>query len=381
MKTQMAPLSSEGSTIILMLLTLLFVASACQATDAPASTQAPLGVPATTQARTQDASTARASTPAPTAASTARASTPVPTAASAQPAVIFGPGSFNFTKSAAGLAELSGYEATLTLSFNGTLDAHSHKWSKTYVMLTTTKPAARQLTIAKTGDVSDPSQVFMAEANGAAYERRAESACIANVIVADNSLAKRFEPARFVASVIGADAAGSETMNGAAANHYKFDERALGLAGSAKSQGELWVAANGGYLVKYVLTTKGGADYFGEGTEGTLLWDYELTHVNQPVTINLPEDCPAGLVNAPLLPGAANVLRMPGVLTFDTSTSLADAAAFYQKQIPALGWQVAGEPVINETAVLLEFTQGDQTMTVIMTPDQGVTSVQIVLAR
>lgn len=359
--------SSKRWTILMMILTLLFVSSACQSVQPSA--------PATT---TPQPSAAVTATPQPSAAATA---TPQPDNQTFEANIVFGSGPFNLPETVAGLLDLSGYKATLTLAFDGTVAGQSKKWSKTYVMLAAKKPAARQLTIAKTGDLSDPSPVFMAEVDAAAYERRGENSCIANVIVAGNSLAKRFEPAGSLTGVIGADAAGSETVNGAAANHYKFDERALGLASLAKSQGELWVASNGGYLVKYLLTTKSGADYFGEGTEGTLTWDYELTNVNQPVSIKLPENCPAGMVNAPLLPGAANVESLPGLLTFDTSTSLADAAAFYQKQMPTLGWQLDGEPAIGDTAVLMDFTQGDQTLSVFISTDNGETSVDISLAR
>ena len=161
-----------------------------------------------------------------------------------------------------------------------------------------------------------------------------------------DSLAERLEPAGFLTGVIGAEAAGSETVNGAA-DHYTFDERALGQLGLAKSTGELWVASNGGYIVRYKVATKGTAVYFGEGIEGTLTWDYELTGVNQPVAVELPKGCPAGMVNAPLLPGATAVRRVPGLLSYSTSTGLAAAAAFYQKQIPLLGWKLTGDPDVT----------------------------------
>jgi hypothetical protein len=199
------------------------------------------------------------------------------------------------------------------------------------------------------------------------------------VIEQGNSLADWLEPAGFLTSVIGADKAGGETVNSVPVNHYSFDERALGQLGIAKSTGEMWVASDGGYIVKYTLTTKGDANAFGKGIEGTLTWDYELTDANQPVAIQLPKDCPAGMVNAPRLPGASNVLNMPSVLTYDTSSSLTDAAAFYQKQIPVLGWQPLGEPNITETTALLDFTQGDQQMTVIITTGAGGTKVHILL--
>ncbi len=293
--------------------------------------------------------------------------------------VAFGPGSFNLTEPGVGLADLASYKATLTLSFAGTQDGKTQQWSKTYIMLTTKDPAARQLTIDKSGDNSDPVPVFMAEAGGAAYERRGTNACNATVIDPGNSLGVQMEPAGFLAGVRGAEAADSETVNTVAADHYTFDERAFAQLGIAKSTGGMWVATDGGYIVKYILTTQGDANYFGEGIEGTLTWDYELTGVNQPVVFDLPADCPAGMVNAPQLPDVSNVQNVPGLLTYDTSSSLSDAAAFYQKEIPPLGWTLLGDPATNDTTALLDFTKGDQTMTVIITAGDAGTKVLIEL--
>lgn len=291
----------------------------------------------------------------------------------------FGSGPVNFPDTKAGLADLSSYKSTLTLSFDGTNAGQPQKWSKTYVMLTTQEPAARQLAIEKTGDLSNLDPVFMAEMDGVDYERRGENSCSAEASVEGNSLAERMEPAGFLGGVIGAEEAGSETVNDVAASHYTFNERALGELSLAKSTGEMWVASDGGYVLKYLLITTGAADYFGEGIEGTLTWDYELTDVNQPLAITLPDDCPAGMVDAPLLPDATDVVRMPGLLTFGTVTSLTDAAAFYQEQLPGLGWTQAEEPAITNTSVLLDFSQDSKTLTVIIAIDDiGVTTVYIV---
>jgi hypothetical protein len=277
----------------------------------------------------------------------------------------------------AGLESLPSYTATLTMSFDGTRAGAPSTWSKTYVMLAMTTPAARQLTIQKTGDVADAAQVFMAEMNGAAYTKNAQDDCTADVIAADDTLTQRLEPAGLLAGVVGADAAGSEAINGAPADHYTFDENALGQAGRATSKGEMWVASDGGYILKYLLTTNGKADYFGEGVEGTLSWDYELTGIGQPVTITLPDDCPPGMLNVPQLPDASNVTNVPGLLRYETSTSLADIAAFYQAQIPPLGWDVGSDPDFTDTSMIVDFTQGTVTLTVTASIDNGVTTVQI----
>jgi hypothetical protein len=357
---QMTHLFSRRSKTVLLVLISLFVSSACL-TLTPGSPKA------------TPTSPAGATTPLTGLPALPKAAVPV------EGDLTFGPGSFNLTELGVGLADLSGYKATLTLSFAGSQDGKNQQWSKTYVMLTTKEPAARQLTIEKSGDNSDTDPVFMAETGGAAYTRRGTNACTATVIDSGNSLANGWEPAGFLAGVTGAQSAGSQTVNGVTADHYTFDERALGQVGIAKSTGEMWVASKGGYLVKYVLTTKGDANYFGAGIAGTLTWDYELTDANQPAGIQLPKDCPAGMVSAPQLPDATNVRNVPGLLTYDTSSSLADAVAFYQKQIPGLGWTPLGDPAINDTTALLDFTQADQTLTVTITAGDSGTKVHILL--
>ena len=197
----------------------------------------------------------------------------------------FGSGPFNLTETATGLSDLASYQAALTLSFDGTNAGQPNKWSKTYILIAQKDPAARQLRIEKSGDISDLTPVFMAEMDGVIYESWGENSCIASVIEEGGSLAERMEPAGFLNDLIGADEAGSETVNDVAANHYTFDDRALGQLERAKSAGELWVASNGGYIVRYKVTTTADAAYFGEGLAGVMTWDYELTDVNQAVTI------------------------------------------------------------------------------------------------
>jgi hypothetical protein len=283
------------SFLVVPLLTSLACSSSSSSTPAPTTRQS--GVPATTAPTST--SPAGSSPPSTAVVSTPPGSDPQTFDAS----LVFGSGPFSLQTTTAGLAALASYTATLTLSFEGTRAGQPSTWSKSYVMLAMTTPAARQLTIQKSGDVAAPAQAFMAETNGAAYEKNAQDACTATVIAPDATLAQPFEPAGLLAGVVGADAAGSEAINGVSADHYTFDEHALGHAGRATAIGEMWVASDGGYIVKYLLTTKGDAKYFGEGVEGTLSWDYELTDIGQPVTITLPDDCPPGMLNVPQLPG------------------------------------------------------------------------------
>ena len=140
------------------------------------------------------------------------------------------------------------------MSFDGTNNGQPQQWSRTYALLVTQTPAARQLTV----DTSEggAAQVYMADVNNTHYEQHGSDPCVASAIAAPDTFAQQWEPAGFLDSVIGADEAGMETVNNVAANHYTFDERAQGAAGFAKSTGELWIASEGNYLVRYTLVTK-----------------------------------------------------------------------------------------------------------------------------
>jgi hypothetical protein len=249
----------------------------------------------------------------------------------------FGPGSLDLPDLRVGLGEASSYGSTLTVSFEGTLEGQPLNWSGTYTFAAARDPLARQLTIETYGDESQL-PVLMLEVNGVAYEKSGEGLCLADLIDPANSAVAELEPAAQLPSLFGAEEAGTETLDGVQAAHYTFDERALTEAGLNKSAGEVWVASEGGYVLRYHHTTTGDASYFGEGTEGTLTYDYELTDFNEAAAIALPEGCPPGLVDAPLLSDASSIESLPGLLTYETAAGVQDVMAFYELELPKLGW-------------------------------------------
>ena len=251
-----------------------------------------------------------------------------------------GPGSFDYPDPAAGLDGLSSFKASLTVSFNGNQSGQASQWSNTSVLIYQNEPRARILTFETTAVVADPQPPLRAEMNGVEYEQVADGTCISRPLDLENSIIEFLNPVIALQGVLGAEEAGQETVNEIETNHYTFDERALGQAGLNKSSGELWVASQGGYLMRYHLETEGDENYFGEGMAGTITWDYELSEVNQVETIQLPADCPAGMVDAPILPDAANVTNMPGLLKYDTTTSVPEAAAYYEQELLSRGWTV-----------------------------------------
>jgi hypothetical protein len=291
----------------------------------------------------------------------------------------FGSGPLIFPNATDGLSKLSSYQSTLNISFRGTRAGQPDEWSTSYVMLATQKPARRQLTFTDTGQGQDRAQMYKAEMDGVAYERRGDEGCTAVVLDQEKSLAVLWEPASFLAGVTGGEKVGSETVHGLETDRYTFDERAFGPFPPSQSTGQMWVASNGGFIVRYFVTTVAKADYFGEGIEGTITWDYQLTNVNQPIDIELPGDCPAGIIDAPRLPDAGNLQNLPGLVSYTTASSLTEATTFYQQGLIDLGWQPVDDPIVSETLALQDFTRANQQLVVIVTSSESGTTVQLIL--
>lgn len=299
---------------------------------------------------------------------------------------VYATGPFNLPDPAVGLADLGSYHAVLIQSFNGQRDGQPEQWTRTITLATSQNPIISQVMVDATGQIDGEIGVpyFLTEVDGVRYERLGDDACVASVFPEDSQLADDWKLAGRLNGLFGADEAGNETVNGVPTSHYTFDERALMMSDVATSTGEVWVAMDKGYVVRYRLSIEGGAGYFGEGMSGTLTWAYDLSDVDQPVTVEAPEDCPPGLVDAPLLDDALAIHELPGVTYYSSAASLAEAITFYQEQLPALGWVVGGEPIVGETLATLEFIQGDdpdaqRSLSVMAVPGTEGTVVWLVL--
>jgi hypothetical protein len=224
----------------------------------------------------------------------------------------------------------------LRVSFAGTRAGEPHGWSSRYRYQATKSPATRLLRIEGSGTGAPAGAVLTAEREGVRYRWREGQRCAAAALDPADSLLPPLDPAASLPGVLGAEEAGS--------GHYRFDERGLGLAGAGKAKGELWVAAPGGHLVRYRLEIAADTAYLGSGVRGTLTWDYELTPSSRPKAIALPAGCPPGVPEVPRLADAREVESHPGVLRYRTAGTVAEAAAFYAKELEAKGWTQPAAP-------------------------------------
>jgi len=269
-----------------------------------------------------------------------------------------GPGDFDLPDTLVGLGSLQSYHQSLQTTFEGTINGEQQK-SETTLKREVVDDPPTQLSWVEIGD--QPVR-FSGRVGSVDYRQPSpEATCLTSP--ANDANSDQAPTAYQLASlppVLGASFVDEADINGVPAKHYTFDERAIGFAGQATAQGEVWVASSGSYILRYTLHLEAPADLLGPGVEGVQTWSYELSEVNTGKT-SLPENCQQPQENAsvPMLDGATVITQQPGYLVYQVSGGEEAAVAFYQQQAETLGWS-GGTP----------FQFGDMTR-VTLRPEDG----------
>jgi len=175
---------------------------------------------------------------------------------------------------------------------------------------------------------------------------------------------------------------GAETVNNIKAKHYKYDEKAATLTVFGKVTGDIWVATDGGYVVKEDVKFTGGRGLFSAtASKGDGKWLWELTDANQTITVKAPENCGGAGADLPVMKDATEKASMGDTITYKSPSKLADVAAFYQKEMPAAGWRAEGEPQITDEFAQLEFSKGGQTASLMLSVESDKTMVLITVTQ
>jgi hypothetical protein len=294
-------------------------------------------------------------------------------------AVASGPGDFVLFDPLAGLSDLPGYRASLTTSFDGVTGSGPQEWQVTSTMVRVGE-AAMQVTFEYDGVFAAVDPVYVAEFGGTVYYRDIDGVCTAHAGGGDGSTTAAFEPADELAGVVGAELIGERDVGGVAAVGYRFDERAVGLYGSALARGEVWVARDGGFVVEYVLEIDATDELFGDGVDGTMSWRYEMSGSDVPDQIEIPDDCPPGRVTGPKPQDASVVVDAPGILAYDTASTFDDVLDLYRAASAELGWVPTGDDATGEAGGLVTFDYGRFLVSVFaMAREEGGSSITILM--
>ncbi len=317
-----------------------------------------------------------------------------PTAAEAAAAT---PEALDLANVSAGLGDLNSYKASFNMTFEGQDNGQPKTSTFSYTEEFVKDPAAKRTVITSMGALlggsagtPTPDQgsgsIESIEVGGKQYSKMGD---ICTQVTADSGPQANtmMDPNSIIGDVRGAQRVGNETVNGVPTVHYKIDATGLQALGYLNSDGDVWVADPGNYVVKYTFqaTATGKESFFGSAMgEGTVKWDYEVTNVNQPITIQAPENCGGAAQDIPMMTDAQEQAAFGGMSTYSTASKFADVAAFYQKEMKAQGWtETEGTGMSTEGMSMKSYTKDGRTVQIVITADtsSGKTTVMITEAK
>ncbi len=176
-------------------------------------------------------------------------------------------------------------------------------------------------------------------------------------------------PVAFLRHLHVAQRVGSETVNGIATTHYQItdpksfpallNQPTTDISGTIQSlQFDGWVAADGGYVAKYVISAKVkqtptlDANFKPVLADRSIDWSFTLDDVNVPIRIDWPAGAPLpGVISVPGFapgafptpPGTEATSNYVGIPELASQLSVAEVSKFYQDTLTALGWKVEGQ--------------------------------------
>lgn len=232
--------------------------------------------------------------------------------------------------------------------------------------------------------------ITIVQIEGTAYMVMPEIGCMTfpaneDEIFAENPMNDLFNDGTFD-DLDHANYEGRETINGIETYHYSFDETSMPDAGEAEwIDGHIYLAVDGGYLVRMTMQGEGMMDMAAEGEDsGEMYLEMNLTSVNQPITIPLPADCETmeGGSEYPVIEGAYELSSFPGLVSYKTESTAEEVVAFYEEALAAEGWEyIADESFTGGGSSLLSYRQDGKSLTLTVGPDTdnpGVTFVALI---
>jgi hypothetical protein len=252
-----------------------------------------------------------------------------------------GTGAFDRARMESGLENLSSYKAHLSLEFDGTNNGQPYHILNTFTQVVDRETGALSLEEYLKDEQGSESRVFSAAVGPVRYHQSDTLPCQAGQSKANAS--SLLQPAQMLPPFLGAEEVGQESAAGQETSVYQFDQQALGAGEVSTATGKIWIARDGGWVVRYELTLKSDA-VFGEGFRGEQRWSYEVSEVGS-AQLQLPENCPPILADFPAPETAQDLMRMPGTLRFTTDMSMEALGEYYESQLTSEGWVKQSDPV------------------------------------
>ena len=297
------------------------------------------------------------------------------------------------------LDELTSYRYDMVMDIAATDDTGADVTQSIQMILAvSTDPPATSMSMIAEGqeEFEDMGNIEFVQIEDTSYIVMGGMGCMAlpadeESIMDTDELTEGFTPEALMEDLENVTFVGEETIDGIETLHYTYDEMSMleeEMSGIEKMDGHIYLAKDGGYLVRSIIDVVGNSSYMeglaAEGVEsGVTHIEMNLKDVNEDVEILVPAACEGQGAAAdsdwPMMDDATEVMSMAGMANYTTAAPAAEAIDFYNTAMSDMGYAFdeAGS-MIMEGVGLLVYTSADGAgVTITISEDDGITSVTI----
>lgn len=174
-----------------------------------------------------------------------------------------------------------------------------------------------------------------------------------------------------------------ETVNGVKTDHYKLAQANVGSGLIRKGAGEVWIAQDGGYVVRLVSQSDGEFTLSSKTVTGTTTVTYDLTDVNKIAQITVPAECTAaseGMKDLPIPANATDKSSIGDIQTFSSPDAPKAVADYFRKELPAQGWKITKDSSFD-TVVMLSAEKDSRKFSIMITPGKDNKGSSVIITK
>jgi hypothetical protein len=134
------------------------------------------------------------------------------------------------------------------------------------------------------------------------------------------------------------------------------------------------VLSSSGAVMHYTFAGDTVEDELLNGVPGRLTWEYAVQSFGAGDAINVPSEC---LVTLPMTDDAGELVRLPGIIQYESDMSVEEVTAFYQQALSSEGWGVYQFPQVQEDAAVLTYARSGQILNVSVQTDDDRSMIRL----
>lgn len=174
-----------------------------------------------------------------------------------------------------------------------------------------------------------------------------------------------------------------EMVNGVKSDHYKLSKADFEFGVVTSQTGEVWIAQDGGYLVRFTGQAEGEFSLSKDEIKGKVTWTYDLLDVNKLTAITPPAECTASndaVKDLPIPTNATEKNSIGDLITFNSPDSPKVVGAFYRKELVSKGWKILSDSNLD-TVVMLSIQKDTRKFQIMITPGTNDKGTAVVITK